>query len=123
MEPMPFKSLVDFLTSEHFQARPGMYAGCAQFPQFGDWLRGLEFGWRQGDWREECNELVGFREWLQCRFDGPGNIDWIGVIHWKFGDGCETTNKLFDLLKEFLKHRGIMGIDSIVKVHAEYERE
>src|ERR1051325_9271363 len=113
--------ILDLLTSEPFRKRPAMYVGRSTFAELAWWLRGFEYACRQA-FPECLDELDGFREYLHMHLDGPGNIDWEGIIAWKFGTGDEATQKAFEYLDRFLQEVARLGIDRIIADHAEYEK-
>lgn len=112
--------LLDILTSKYFRQRPAMYIGTSEFVRLSWWIRGFEEGCHRA-LPEQAYELDGFREWLHMQLDGPGNTDWVGIIEWKFGNGVEATQKVFDYLDQFLQDVSHLGKDKIITDHAEYE--
>ena len=70
---------------------------------------------------DQSPALDGFREWLQMRFNGPGNTDWTGVIESVFGEDEEATEKAFEYLDDFLENLDKVGFDPIKASHAKYE--
>jgi hypothetical protein len=113
--------IIDTLTSESFRKRPAMYAGSERFAELAWWIRGLEYGCLHS-LPESPKELDGFREYLHMHLDGPGNIDWQGLIAWKFGAGTEATQKAFEYLDQFLQEVSRHGKDRIIAEHADYEK-
>jgi hypothetical protein len=112
--------ILDLLTAEHFRKRPMMYVGSRDFIHVGYWLQGMEYCYRELH-PTEPGELDGFKEWLQMKFDGPGNTNWQGIISSVFGEDENATDKAFEYLDEFLLHLKEVGLDQIIDDHEKYE--
>ena len=112
--------LLELLTSENFRKRPGMYCGRNSFGVVGPWLRGLAYGIRQA-FPDQPDDLEGFREWLHMTLDAPGNVDWTGIIAWKFGEQDAGTQKLFEQFDLFRNDTAQRGVEAVIHAHREYE--
>ncbi len=111
--------LIDLLTLENFRKRPMMYTAHREFDHIATWLRGFQHAQLLLD---QPDELEGFKEWLQIKFEGPGNTDWAGIIEDRFrGDDEAILVELFEALDEFLRYRDEVGINQIIDEHEAYE--
>jgi hypothetical protein len=112
--------LLDLLKSDGFRRHTAMFVGTYQFADVAQWLRGFEYALTRA-FPDQPSEIDGFREWLVVRLEGSGNLDWAGVLSEKFGDGEQTTRKLFEHLDQFLADVATRGLSAILQEHKEYE--
>jgi hypothetical protein len=112
--------LVELLTSEMFRRLPCMVAGSSDFRELAWFLRGFECASEKAN-PGQPPELDGFREWLQVEREGPSNVDWQGIIVWKYGGDREATRSMLGLLDRFLEERAARGLGAIIDEHEGYE--
>lgn len=124
-------AFLNLLTSEAFRRRTGMYVGSDRFRDVRHWLEGFEHALLDAV-PDECITpsipggphdpgLDGIHEWLIVKLSGRPNIGWLGIIQQAHGEGAEATQKLFELIDEFLADVKTRGLKAIIDEHLQYE--
>lgn len=115
----PKTTLFELLDSKAFR-HTAMYVGTFHFRDVSSWIRGFEFALLQS-YPDKGSGIEGFREWLVMQFDGACNIDWLGLLAEKLGDGKEATTKMFECFELFVKEKDNRGLEAILHNHKQYE--
>ena len=111
--------LIDLLRQDNFRKRTVMYTGYWEFARIASWFRGFQFA---QSLLGQPDELEGFKEWLQVKFDGQANTDWAGIVEGSFrGDDEAILQKFFEELDQFLRYRDEVGINQIIDEHESFE--
>jgi hypothetical protein len=97
-----------------------MLVGTKEFGELAWFLRGFEYASEKAS-PDQPPELDGFREWLMMELDGPCNVDWEGIVSWKFGSSWDATQSMIELLDRFLSERAACGLSAIIDDHERYE--